>query len=101
MRVWGMRTGISFILSPTDHARLSALVRDRNAPQKHVWRAEIVLSIVRRRQHRRDHAPDRQGRGCRLEPAQDHRFRGVLKSQTVAETEGVTVAGLLTSLNGE
>lgn len=38
-----MRTGISFTVSPTDRARLSALVRDRNAPQKHVWRAEIVL----------------------------------------------------------
>jgi len=38
-----MRTGISFTVSPTDRARLSALVRDRNVPQKHVWRAEIVL----------------------------------------------------------
>ena len=38
-----MRTGISFTVSPTDRVRLSALVRDRNAPQKHVWRAAIVL----------------------------------------------------------
>ncbi len=38
-----MRTGISFTVSPTDRARLMALIRDRNAPQKHVWRAEIVL----------------------------------------------------------
>ena len=43
MRVWRMRTGISFTVSPTDRVRLSALVRDRNAPQKHVWRAAIVL----------------------------------------------------------
>ena len=43
MRVWGMRKGISFTVSPTDRARLTALIRDRNAPQKHVWRAEIVL----------------------------------------------------------
>ena len=44
MRVWGMRAGISFTVSPIDRERLSALARDRNAPQKHVWRAKIVLS---------------------------------------------------------
>ncbi|WP_234834466.1 helix-turn-helix domain-containing protein, partial [Sinorhizobium meliloti] len=38
-----MRTGISFTISPSDRARLTALIRSRNAPQKHVWRAEIVL----------------------------------------------------------
>jgi transposase len=38
-----MRTGISFTVSPIDRQRLTALVRDRNAPQKHVWRAEIIL----------------------------------------------------------
>ncbi len=38
-----MRTGISVTVSSTDHARLTAVVRDRNAPQKHVWRARIVL----------------------------------------------------------
>ena len=38
-----MRTGISFEVSPDDRRRLEALVRDRNAPQKHVWRARIVL----------------------------------------------------------
>ena len=38
-----MRTGISITVSPTDRGRLEALIRDRNAPQKHVWRAEIVL----------------------------------------------------------
>ena len=43
VRVWGMRTGISITVSPSDRRRLEALVRDRNAPQKHVWRAEIVL----------------------------------------------------------
>ena len=43
MRVWRMRTGISFTVSPTDRQRLTALIRDRNAPQKHVWRAEIIL----------------------------------------------------------
>src|ERR671919_1610753 len=38
-----MRTGISFTVSSADRVRLTALIRDRNAPQKHVWRAEIVL----------------------------------------------------------
>ncbi len=38
-----MRTGISIAVSPSDRSRLEALVRDRNAAQKHAWRAEIVL----------------------------------------------------------
>ena len=38
-----MRTGISITLKPADRRRLKALARDRNAPHKHVWRAEIVL----------------------------------------------------------
>ncbi len=38
-----MRTGVTVQLSPTDHKRLQAIVDDRNSPQKHVWRARIVL----------------------------------------------------------
>jgi transposase len=38
-----MRTGISFSLTPKDRDRLLALVADRNAAQKHVWRARIAL----------------------------------------------------------
>jgi transposase len=38
-----MRTGISFVLSDRDRQRLDSIVADRNAPQKHVWRARIVL----------------------------------------------------------
>jgi transposase len=38
-----MRTGISIDLSPSDRRRLEALVGNRNAAQKHVWRARIVL----------------------------------------------------------
>lgn len=38
-----MRSGISFSLSASDRLRLDALVADRNTPQKHVWRARIVL----------------------------------------------------------
>ena len=38
-----MRTGISITVSPSDRQRLEATIRDRTAPQKHVWRARIVL----------------------------------------------------------
>ncbi len=38
-----MRPGFSVTLAPIDRHRLEALIRDRNTPQKHVWRAEIVL----------------------------------------------------------
>jgi len=38
-----MRTGISIVVSPADRGRLQALVKDRNTPQKHAWRAKIVL----------------------------------------------------------
>jgi transposase len=43
MRVWRMRTGISIALKPAGRRLLDAIARDRNAPYKHVWRAEIVL----------------------------------------------------------
>lgn len=43
MRVWGMRTGISITVSPAERDRLDALIKDRNAAQKHVWRANIVV----------------------------------------------------------
>src|ERR1700712_5267262 len=39
----GMRSGISFTLSALDRLQLEALVAGRNTPQKHVWRARIVL----------------------------------------------------------
>ncbi len=38
-----MRDGISVVVSTTDRARLEAVVADRNSPQKHAWRARIVL----------------------------------------------------------
>ena len=41
-----MRTGISLSITAADLGRLHALVKDRNAPQKHVWRAQIVLLTV-------------------------------------------------------
>jgi transposase len=38
-----MRSGVEVRLNPGDRERLEAVVGDRNSPQKHVWRAEIVL----------------------------------------------------------
>src|SRR5271169_2086648 len=38
-----MRKGISIMVRPVDLVQLEAIVRDRNSPQKHVWRARIVL----------------------------------------------------------
>ncbi|HZZ24960.1 MAG TPA: IS630 family transposase [Roseiarcus sp.] len=38
-----MRTGVSFSVTSAEMNRLRAVVKDRNAPQKHVWRAQIVL----------------------------------------------------------
>jgi len=38
-----MRTGITVNVSAADRARLAAIVADRNSPQKHAWRAQIVM----------------------------------------------------------
>ena len=43
VRVCAMRAGKSLSVSSADAGRLRSVVQDRNAPQKHVWRAEIVL----------------------------------------------------------
>src|SRR3954469_1794489 len=43
MRIWRMRKATKVILTEADRLALSAIVRDRNSPQKHVWRAQIVL----------------------------------------------------------
>ena len=45
VRVWRMRTGISITVSPADRRRLQDVLQDRNAAQKHAWRAEIVLLV--------------------------------------------------------
>ena len=42
-----MRSGITISLVPADFVRLEAVVTDRNSPQKHVWRAQIVLLSAR------------------------------------------------------
>ena len=38
-----MRKGITVQVSEGDRVRLAAIVAERNSPQKHVWRARIVL----------------------------------------------------------
>src|SRR5438132_1223922 len=38
-----MREGISITVRPSERRRLKAVLKNRNAPQKHVWRAQIVL----------------------------------------------------------
>ena len=43
MRVCRMRTGIIVHVNAADRARLEGIVAARNSPQKHVWRARIVL----------------------------------------------------------
>ena len=38
-----MRTGVEVRLGPGDRERLDGVVGSGNSPQKHVWRARIVL----------------------------------------------------------
>ena len=44
--VCGMRTGVTIHLGPIDRKRLQTIIDDRNSPQKHVWRARIVLATA-------------------------------------------------------
>ncbi len=41
-----MRKGITVEVITADRARLEAVVADRNSPQKHVWRAGIILATA-------------------------------------------------------
>src|SRR3954454_8504934 len=41
-----MREGINVEVSAADRARLEAVAADRNSPQKHVWRAGIILATA-------------------------------------------------------
>jgi transposase len=41
-----MRAGIVVNVTQADRHRLEAIVRDRSAPQKHVWRAQIILATA-------------------------------------------------------
>jgi hypothetical protein len=61
-----MRKGIEIDVSATDCARLEAIVADRNSPQKHVWRARIILATADGLRHRRGDAPRRRRQAQRL-----------------------------------
>src|SRR5689334_3890188 len=41
-----MRAGIIVKVTPEDRCRLEAIIGDRNVPQKHVWRAKIILATA-------------------------------------------------------
>jgi hypothetical protein len=41
-----MRAGIIVKVSRADRHRLEVIVSDRSAPQKHVWRANIILATA-------------------------------------------------------
>ena len=41
-----MRAGIIVNVTRADRRRLEAIVSDRSAPQKHVWRANIILATA-------------------------------------------------------
>ena len=38
-----MRGNLGLFVSSADRGRLAAIIADRNSPQKHVWRAQVVL----------------------------------------------------------
>jgi hypothetical protein len=42
----GMRAGIVIDVTRSDRRRLEAIVADRSAPQKHAWRASIILATA-------------------------------------------------------
>jgi hypothetical protein len=41
-----MRTGIAVSVTPEDMRRLETVVRDRNSPQKHVARAQVLIATA-------------------------------------------------------
>ena len=44
VHVRGMRAGIEITVTTKDRGRLEAIARDRNAAQKHVARAKVILA---------------------------------------------------------
>ena len=43
MQICGMLNGITVTVTAKDRAELESVVADRNSPQKHIWRARIIL----------------------------------------------------------
>jgi hypothetical protein len=50
-----MRAGIAVTVTPEDRRRLDAIVRDRNRPQKHVARAQVLIATAA--EHNQDPRP--------------------------------------------
>jgi hypothetical protein len=48
-------------LRAADRKALAAVVANRNSPQKHVWRAKVILLTAKGYGHCRDYARDRKG----------------------------------------
>ena len=64
-------------MDAADRARLEAIVADRNSPQKHVWRARIVLLAVPEAELADTDLPNREA------AAQDTALDHVLLSQHI------------------
>ena len=80
-----MRTGISLSVTAADLDRLRALVKDRNAPQKHVWRTQIVLLTVEglgTSAIMRETAKSKTCVWCRQERFAAEGFEGLLRDKT-------------------
>jgi hypothetical protein len=56
MQVWSNANWNVHYPQAADRRRLTALATDRNATQKHAWRAEIVLLSADVVRHQRDHS---------------------------------------------
>ena len=56
-----MRKGVEVRLGPGDRERLEAVIGSGNSPQKHVWRARIVLLSAAGGRHDGNPAADREG----------------------------------------
>ena len=72
-------------VSAVAHSRLEAIAADRNSPQKHVWRARIVLLTGQGLGTGRDYAPHRQEQNLRLALAgtiHGRRVDGLLRDKT-------------------
>ena len=78
-----MRAEISLTVTPSDRRQLKALVRDHNAPQKHVWRAESVLLMAEGVGTNENHAPH--GTSPRPASLAEHRI-GVPGATAIAAT---------------
>lgn len=80
----GMRAGMTVNVTPEHRRRHEAIVSDRRAPQKHVWRGNIILATADRLRRLRDHAPLRafHAGGLALAGALQASVQGLLRDKT-------------------